>query len=133
MKSRANLVFAIAALGILGAVSAAYLLLLSEPDPAETIEEVAPPSAKGGFIETASGPVEIRLQGAWQAAAPGSPVVAGSEVRTGRGASASVRYGEAIRLDVQGGTEVKLAQLDDKVARFVLSKEGGVVVAEVAP
>lgn len=131
---KGSTLFSVALGVLLVGVIVAYLLIVARQDAAVTLlpppgVPVANVPAFGARLESSSGKVEIRTDSGWAAAEPGSLLGAGRDLRTAPGAKAALTYGDAMRIEVGDDAEVRLAELNDKLARLVVGR--GFVFADV--
>ena len=92
------------------------------PPPAGAAAAPAPaPSTRVGQVSLVSGKVEFRGPGdaQWSAASVNDPVATGVALRTDAQARAEIRIG-ADTIDLDGGTEIGLARLDQPIAEIAL-------------
>jgi len=125
--------FIAAVAAILSLAIAGYLVILGDPpnDALTTAVPQAQPTNRA-IVARADGTVEIRLgNGKWAPAEIGNEVDA---IRTtGATAKAALTYGDSIKVNVIGDTQVRLETIGPNIARFVVGEEGGVVIADVDP
>ena len=130
---RGNKLFQVALGLILMGVVAAYLLIIAREDAPVSLPAVAavvPGPDLAALIESATGTVEVRGNGSdWTLAQAGSRVAAGGDVGAQKGARAALAYGDAVRIEISDDAEVKVAELNDKLARLVVGR--GFVFADV--
>jgi hypothetical protein len=117
---------------ILAALPLGYFLFLREtPPPPPPVEPVKPPPPVVEApvpqkpvqleISEVSGTVEIRRKdGTWAAVGKGATLSAADAVRTLNGAYAVIIGGEAVRVEMEPGTEVSVEELTDSVSRLLL-------------
>lgn len=116
--------FVAATLTLFGGVGVSYYTLFV----ADVVESVG----GVGTVMTTQGVVEVRVQdGGWRAVQPGDRVHPGTDVRTGLEAEATLRYGDYLKVAVRGDSRLRVARLDNRLARFVLDE--GFTVIDVDP
>lgn len=132
MSSRGNLVFVAGVLGVLAVVAIGYFVILGPRVEAPPPPAVPKPPAAGGRVTDANGAVEISTGGGeWRAADVGAPVGPQASLRTGEDGKAVVAYGEALDVKVSPDTTLRVDEVNDVQASFVV--EEGLVVADVDP
>ncbi|MBT8495511.1 MAG: hypothetical protein KJO07_20855, partial [Deltaproteobacteria bacterium] len=113
----------------------AAAVAVSDPPP---VPDAAPPAATEATISKPEGTVELQLEdGSWQPIAAGDTVPKGAKLRTGEGASVTVKLGaneialsenNSVEVDLTEVTLAKGSQVDAKVAKseqdFVVKSEG---------
>lgn len=106
--------------GILTSAGLAIVVLLLRPVPSAAQTMTTPP-ARVGQITMLTGPSSFAPAGSstWGAATPNYPVTSGDALYTQPGASAAISIGWS-RLDLDGGTELQIARLDERTANLVL-------------
>jgi hypothetical protein len=116
---------------ILAALPLGYFLFLREtPPPPPVVEPVKPPPVVEApepkkpvqlEINEVRGTVEIkRKDGTWVAVEKGATLGAADAVRTLNGAYAVIIGGEAVKIEMEPGTEVSVEELTDSVSRILL-------------
>lgn len=132
MRQRGNGVFAIGVVAIFATVAAGYWHFLGRRDAPAVAPAVAPaPTDRAKFLQL-HGVVEVRHgSDAWQAALPSTEIEPGTHVRTGAGGSASLDYGDAVHIHLDGDSRVRVEKLGGDLVKFVVGE--GVVTADVQP
>jgi hypothetical protein len=130
--NRGNRLFFMGAALIVMGVVGAYLWLLagSQAAPPVLIPPPASQAVEGARLTSASGDVEMRLEnGEWRRVEPGAEVAKGASLRTLRDAKAAVAYGNDLQVELQGESEVRLAEVNAEFTKFVVGE--GLLFADV--
>ncbi len=129
---RGNVIFALSVAAVLAVVAIAYLLLLGPERAADPSAVVAPPaSTSPARLTSAAGLVELRpAAGDWRPAIAGAEVGPDTALRTGSGGSAALQVGDGLTVEVSSDSEVRLAEVDETIAKLVVRE--GLVVGDVA-